>query len=60
MQEIQERLEHDHKLLGRTVLGEQKVLELVKLALTQHICNMGSISTSRYRDWSWFPLYLLI
>jgi hypothetical protein len=33
MQELQERLERDHKLLDRTVLGEQKILELVNLCL---------------------------
>jgi hypothetical protein len=32
-QELQERLERDHRLLDRTVLGGQKIVELVNLCL---------------------------
>jgi hypothetical protein len=41
MQELQERLEHDHKLLDRTVLCEQKILELVNLCLDSTYFQSG-------------------
>jgi hypothetical protein len=48
MQKLQERLVRDHKLLDRTVLGEQNILELVTL-WTQYTFNLESISMNRHR-----------
>jgi hypothetical protein len=41
IQELQERLERDHKLLDRTVLGEQKIMELVNLCLDSTYFQFG-------------------
>jgi hypothetical protein len=41
MQELQERLERDHKLLDRMVLCEQKIMELVNLCLDSTYFQFG-------------------